>query len=70
MSEKKRSIGTVLMTIGGFIMVIEIVGMLIGTIVGPEVLYFLGGVLDGMGVVFFLSGFVIQEKSSIDRELI
>ena len=57
------------MTIGGFIMVIEIVGMLIGTIVGPEVLYFLG-VLDGMGLVFFLSGFVIQEKSSIDRELI
>lgn len=57
------------MSVGGFIMLIEIVGMLAGTIVGPEILYFLGGILEGMGVVFFLGGFAIREESLKNREL-
>jgi hypothetical protein len=67
--ERRKSIGTVLMSVGGFIMLIEIVGMLAGTIGGPEILYFMGGVFEGMGVVFFLGGFVIREEFQNTKEL-
>ena len=62
MSERRKNIGTVLMSIGGLIMLIEIVGILTGVFLGPEVLYFLGGMLDGWGVIFFLSGFAFLEE--------
>jgi len=68
-SERKRNIGTVLMSIGGFIMLFEIVGLITGTLGGPEILYFLGGVLEGTGVVFFVGGFLIKENSINGREM-
>jgi hypothetical protein len=58
------------MSFGGLIMLIEIVGMLTGTLGGPEILYFLGGVLEGVGVVFFIGGFAIREECQENRELI
>jgi hypothetical protein len=61
-SERRKNIGTILMSVGGFIILIEIVGILTGTLGGPEILYFLGGVLEGMGMVFFLGGFAIREE--------
>ncbi|MFW9834784.1 MAG: hypothetical protein ACFFEK_12365 [Candidatus Thorarchaeota archaeon] len=70
MSERKRNIGTVFMSFGGLIMLIEIVGMLTSTLGGPEILYFLGGVLEGVGVVFFIGGFAIREECQDNRELI
>ena len=69
MSEKKKNIGAILMSVGGFIMLIEIVGMLVGTIGGPEILYFVGGVFEGMGVVFVLGGFAIKEEFQNCKEL-
>ncbi|MFW9868683.1 MAG: hypothetical protein ACFFFO_07215 [Candidatus Thorarchaeota archaeon] len=66
MSERKRSIGTVLMSFGGLIMIFEIVGIISGTLGGPEILYFLGGLLEGLGFVFFLGGFAIREENRID----
>jgi hypothetical protein len=69
-SERKKSIGTVFMSFGGLIMLIEIVGMLTGTLGGPEILYFLGGVLEGVGVVFFIGGFAIREECQENRKLI
>ncbi|MHA1963957.1 MAG: hypothetical protein ACXACG_09795 [Candidatus Thorarchaeota archaeon] len=69
MSERRTNIGTVLMSFGGLIILIEIVGILTGTLGGPEVLYFLGGVLEGVGIVFFLGGFVIREEYKKNREL-
>ena len=59
-----------LMSFGGLIMLIEIVGLITGTLGGPEILYFLGGVLEGIGVVFFLGGFVIREDYQENKELI
>ena len=50
------------MSIGGLIMIFEIVGMLTGVFIGPEALYFLGGMLEGWGVVFFLGGFAVLEE--------
>jgi len=61
-SERRKNIGTVLMSIGGLIMLIEIFGLLTGIFIGPEALYFLGGMLEGWGVVFFLGGFAILEE--------
>ena len=43
-------------------MLLEIVGILTGTLGGPEILYFLGGVLEGLGMVFVLGGFAIREE--------
>ncbi len=62
MSMKRKEIGTVLMSVGGFIMLIEVVGMLTGTLGGPEILYFLGGLLDGLGLVFVLGGLAISDE--------
>jgi len=70
MSERRKKIGTVLMSFGGLIMLLEIVGILSGTLGGPEILYFLGGVLEGVGFVFFLGGFAIREEYSRKTELI
>jgi hypothetical protein len=61
-SERKRNIGTVLMSVGGLIMLFEIFGLLTGIFIGPESLYFLGGMLEGTGVVFFLCGFAFLEE--------
>ena len=58
------------MSFGGLIMLIEIVGMLTGTLGGPEILYFLGGDLEGVGVVFFIGGFAIREECQENMELI
>lgn len=58
------------MSIGGFIMLIEIIGILTSSLGGPEILYFLGGVLEGVGVVFFLGGFAIREECQKSQELI
>lgn len=55
------------MAVGGFIMLIEIVGILTGTLGGPEIFYFLGGLLDGLGVILFLGGFAILEESRTER---
>lgn len=70
MSERRKSIGTVLMSFGGLIMLLEIVGMLSGSLGGPEILYFMGGVLDGIGFVFFLGGFAIREEYSQKRKMV
>jgi len=70
MSERRKSIGTILMSFGGLIMLLEIVGILTGTLGGPEILYFLGGVLEGVGFVFFLGGFAIREEYSRKTELV
>jgi hypothetical protein len=51
-----------MMSFGGIIMLLEIVGILTGTLGGPEILYFLGGVLEGLGMVFVLGGFAIREE--------
>jgi hypothetical protein len=69
MSERKKSIGTILLSIGSIILLFEILGMLTGTLGGPPFLYFLGGLLDGVGVVFFLSGFAIREENEKNRKL-
>jgi hypothetical protein len=69
-SERRKRIGTVLMSFGGLIMLLEIVGMLSGTLGGPEILYFMGGVLDGIGFVFFLGGFAIREEYSWERKMV
>ena len=69
MSERKRRIGTVLLSFGGLIMLLEIVGFLTGVFVGPGFLYFLGGVLEGVGVVFFLSDFVIRSGYTRNIEM-
>ena len=70
MSERRKGIGTILMSFGGLIMLIEIIGILTGTLGGPEILYFFGGVLEGVGVVFFLGGFAIREEYIRNREMI
>ncbi len=67
---KRKDIGTVLMSVGGFIMLIEIVGILTGTLGGPEILYFLGGLLDGLGLVFVLGGLAIREDYHKKREMV
>ena len=53
--------GTVFLSFGMLIILLEIVGMFTGIFIGPDFLYFLGGFLDGLGVVFVVSGFVIRE---------
>jgi len=58
------------MSFGGLIMLLEIVGMLSGTLGGPEILYFMGGVLEGIGFVFFLGGFAIREEYSRKRKMV
>jgi hypothetical protein len=68
MSERKKSIGTILLSIGSIIILFEILGILTGTLGGPPFLYFLGGLLDGVGVVFFLGGFAILEEGRKDRK--
>jgi hypothetical protein len=68
-SERRKNIGTILMSFGGLIMLIEIVGILTGTLGGPEILYFLGGVLEGVGVVFVLGGFLIREDYVKNKEM-
>lgn len=62
MSERRKKIGTVLLSVGFLIILIEIGGILTGTLGGPEIFYFLGGLLEGVGVVFFFSGFAILEE--------
>lgn len=69
MSERRKNIGTILMSFGGLIMLIEIVGILTGTLGGPEILYFLGGVLEGVGMVFVLGGFLIREDYVKNKEM-
>jgi hypothetical protein len=58
------------MSIGGIIILFEIVGILSGTLGGPPFLYLLGGVLEGAGMVFFLGGFAIREEYGSKREMI
>ena len=62
MSEKKKNIGTVFLSVGGLIILLEIFGLITGVFVGPEFLYFVGGALEGLGMVFFMSGFLIREE--------
>lgn len=69
MSERKRNIGTILLSFGGLIILLEIFGFLTGTFVGPEYLYFLGGVFEGIGVVFVLSGFAIRGNHVRNTEM-
>ncbi len=69
MSERRKNLGTILLSFGGLIMLFEIVGFLTGVIVGPGLLYFLGGVLEGVGIVFFLSGFVIRSGITQNIEM-
>ena len=69
MSERKRSIGTVLLSIGSIIMLLMMVGMFTNIFVVPDFLYFIGGVLEGVGVVFFLSSFVIKEDYTQNIEM-
>ena len=69
MSERKRSIGTVLLSIGSIIMLLMMVGMFTNIVVVPDFLYFIGGVLEGVGVVFFLSSFVIKEDYTQNIEM-
>ncbi len=69
MSERKKNIGTILLTVGSFIMLLEIIGIFTGTLGGPPILYFLGGVLEGIGVVFVLGGFVIREQQVRNKEI-
>lgn len=69
MSERRRNIGTVLMSFGSLIILIEILGFLTGVFIGPEAFYFLGGMLEGIGVVFFLCGFAILEEGRKMRKL-
>lgn len=70
MLERKREMGTVLMSFGGLIMLIEILGMLTGTLGGPPLLYFLGGLSEGLGVVLFISAFVIRGEYEKRREML
>jgi len=68
MSERKRKIANVCLSIGGFIILLEIVGILSGTLGGPPILYFMGGLLEGVGVVFFFGGFAFLEESRTERK--
>jgi hypothetical protein len=56
-----------LLSVGGFIILIEIVGILTGTLGGPEMFYFVGGLFEGLGVVLFLGGFAVLEESRTER---
>ena len=69
MSERKKNIGTILLSFGSFFILFEIFGLLTGIFIGPAPLYFLGGVIEGVGVVFFLSGFLIREDYVKTREM-
>ena len=68
MSEMKRKIGSVLLSIGSFFILIEVIGILTDTLGGPPIFYFIGGLIEGLGVVFFLGGFAILEESRTDRK--
>ncbi|MGY5856519.1 MAG: hypothetical protein RTS72_07950 [Candidatus Thorarchaeota archaeon] len=70
MSERKKNIGTVLLSFGGLIILLEIFGLVTGVFVGPEFLYFVGGALEGVGMVFFLSSFLIREDYVKNMEMI
>ena len=70
MSERRKNLGNGFLTIGTFIILIELVGILTGTLGGPEIIYFLGGMFEGIGVVFVLSGFLIRESYVKTREMI
>ncbi|MHA1943308.1 MAG: hypothetical protein ACW96M_02825 [Candidatus Thorarchaeota archaeon] len=70
MSERKKKIGTIFLSIGSIIILFEILGIFTGTLGGPPILYFLGGALDGLGMVFFLGGFAIREEYGKNREMI
>lgn len=62
MSERKKNIGTVFLSFGGLIILLEIFGLITGFFVGPDFLYFAGGALEGLGIVFIISGFLIREE--------
>lgn len=69
MSERKKNIGIVLLSFGNLLFLLELVGLLTGTFVGPVFLYFLVGVLEGVGMVFFLSGFTIGRNYVQNMEM-
>ena len=69
MSKRRKILGTVFLSFGMLIILLEIVGMFTGIFIGPDFLYFLGGVLEGVGVVFVLSGFVIREEFTMNNEM-
>jgi hypothetical protein len=68
-SEKKKNIGTILLSIGSLFILFELFGLMTGIFVGPAALYFLGGVIEGVGVVFVLSGFLIRNDYVKTREM-
>lgn len=57
------------MSLGGLIILIEILGILTSTLGGPPLLYFLGGLFEGVGMVFFLGGFAIREEYGKNIEM-
>ena len=57
------------MSIGGFIILIEIVGVLIRVFIGPGPLYFLGGIFEEWGVAFLLCGFAVLEEGRKYRKM-
>ncbi|MFW9767246.1 MAG: hypothetical protein ACFFF9_01315 [Candidatus Thorarchaeota archaeon] len=67
MAETKRRIGNVLLSIGSFFILIEIIGILTDTLGGPSIFYFLGGLVEGLGVVFFLGGIAFREEYEKNR---
>ena len=69
MSERKKNIGTILLSIGSLFILFELFGLMTGILVGPAALYFLGGVIEGVGVVFVLSGFLIRNDYVKTREM-
>ena len=69
MSERKKNIGTILLSIGSLFILFELFGLMTGVFVGPAALYFLGGVIEGVGVVFVLSGFLIRNDYVKTREM-
>ena len=69
MSERKKNIGTILLSIGSLFILFELFGLMTGIFVGPAALYFLGGVIEGVGVVFVLSGFLIRNDYVKTREM-
>jgi hypothetical protein len=70
MLEKRKNVGTILMAFGGFILLLEIIGILTNTLGEPLFLYFIGGLLEGLGMVFILDGFVFRAVGSQNMEMI
>ena len=69
MSERKKNIGTILLSIGSLFILFELFGLMTGIFVGPAALYFLGGVIGGVGFVFVLSGLLIINEYVKTREM-